>query len=513
MSRLLIVVFFLVSVIVVGQQEVDPNGYNKFYYPNGQVSSEGFMRDGKPDGYWKTYFENGIIKSEGNRKDFELDSTWVFYSDSGNVAVQINYILGKKNGIRRTFYEDGIVEENFENDVKEGYTYYYFLNGKIRKEVNFFNGLEAGIGREFSSGDGRVIKMIYFKKGFTLDIEYINKLDKAGQKQGKWKYFYENGTVQLEGEFKNDLKNGYFKEYSEDGNLVLTEKYIDGILQEDVEELAKLDIKTEYYPNGKVKIIASYNEDVPEGVRREYSEDGKIVKGYVFKKGKVIGEGITNEEGKREGLWKEYYLNGVLKSVGEYSDGKRIGDWKFYHSNGQVEQIGSYTRDGKEDGIWTWYYPDGQLLREEGYYLGMLDGSSIEYDEYGQIVSEGEYIEDYKEGFWKFNYGDLREEGEYLNGWRHGLWKTFYPDGIVSFEGKFIDDNPNGKHTWYWSDGSKKTEGNFIMGLKDGEWLKYSIDGNTFISIYYENGIEKRYDGVKVKIYDEDDNPVIPDED
>ncbi len=514
MNRLVLLVLFSISILIVtAQQEIDPNGYNKFYYTNGQVSSEGSMRDGKPDGYWKTYFENGELKSEGNRKDFKLDSTWVFYSDSGKVAVQINYKLGKKNGIRRTFYEDGIVEENFVDDVKEGYTYSYFLNGKTRKEVNFINGLESGIGKEFSPDDGRVVKLIYFKKGFTVDIEHINRIDRAGLKQGKWKYFYENGNVKLEGEYKNDLKNGYFKYYTEDGNLVSTEKYMDGILQENVAELAKLDIKTEYYPSGKVKIVASYNDDVPEGVRREYSEEGEIVKGYVFSKGKLIGEGITNEEGKRDGPWKEYYLNGALRSEGAYDDGKRVGDWKFYHSNGQLEQVGSYTRDGKEDGIWTWYYPDGQMLREEGYYLGMLDGPSVEYDEFGQIVSEGEYIEDYREGLWKFNYGDFREEGEYLNGMRHGQWKSYYPDGTVSFEGKFIDDNPNGKHTWYWPNGNKKTEGNFIMGLKDGEWIKYSSDGKTFISIYYKNGIEKRYDGVKVKIYDEDDSPVVPEDD
>ncbi|MEZ5081846.1 MAG: hypothetical protein R2750_00065 [Bacteroidales bacterium] len=29
------------------------------------------------------------------------------------------------------------------------------------------------------------------------------------------------------------------------------------------------------------------------------------------------------------------------------------------------------------------------------------------------------------------------------------------------------------------------------MGLKDGEWIKYNYDGTPFISIFYENGIEK----------------------
>ncbi len=43
------------------------------------------------------------------------------------------------------------------------------------------------------------------------------------------------------------------------------------------------------------------------------------------------------------------------------------------------------------------------------------------------------------------------------------------------------------------------------MGLKDGEWVKYSYDGTPFINIFYENGVEKKYDGIRIKIYDEDE--------
>ena len=49
------------------QNDIDPNGYNIFYYPNGTKSSEGHFENGKPEGYWKTYHENGVLKSEGNR--------------------------------------------------------------------------------------------------------------------------------------------------------------------------------------------------------------------------------------------------------------------------------------------------------------------------------------------------------------------------------------------------------------------------------------------------------------
>jgi len=43
------------------------------------------------------------------------------------------------------------------------------------------------------------------------------------------------------------------------------------------------------------------------------------------------------------------------------------------------------------------------------------------------------------------------------------------------------------------------------MGLKDKEWIKYNYDGTPFISIMYENGVEKKYDGIRIRIYDEDE--------
>ncbi|MEZ5081844.1 MAG: toxin-antitoxin system YwqK family antitoxin [Bacteroidales bacterium] len=324
------------SSAVLSQDNIDPDGYNIFYYENGEVASEGLMRNGQPDGFWKTYYENGVIKSEGNRKDFLLDSIWTFYNDTGHVALQITYEAGKKNGIRRTFHEDEIIEENFVDDIKQGFTYVYYPDNTLWKEVNFVDGLEEGTGREYAKDDGRVVKLIYYKKGFISDIENINRIDKNGMKQGKWKYFYDNWQVKMEGVYKNDLKHGYFKEYSQEGTLLSTAKYIDGILQEDVAELAKLDIKREYYPDGKLKIVASYKEDVPEGVRREYSPEGEVVSGYIFKNGSVIGEGIINEEGIKDGPWKEFYTNGTLKSGRCLRPGKRIGEWKFYH---QMENL------------------------------------------------------------------------------------------------------------------------------------------------------------------------------
>ena len=37
------------------------------------------------------------------------------------------------------------------------------------------------------------------------------------------------------------------------------------------------------------------------------------------------------------------------------------------------------------------------------------------------------------------------------------------------------------------------------MGIREGEWIKYKYDGTLFLIISYKNGIEKKYDGIKIK--------------
>src|ERR1700679_1800073 len=106
-------------------------GYNKLYYANGKLSSEGTIRNGKPDGYWKTYYETGKIKSEGNRKEYVLDSTWKFYSAKGLMYVAFTYKNGKKSGYKYSYSPDpkdstvGVLssKEKFVNDTLQGISY------------------------------------------------------------------------------------------------------------------------------------------------------------------------------------------------------------------------------------------------------------------------------------------------------------------------------------------------------------------------------------------------------
>ena len=73
-------VFYFESVKLAQSQEKETlkDGYQVFKYPNGAVSSEGLIKNGKPEGFWKSYYVTGIKKSEGKRTNFLLDSIWIF---------------------------------------------------------------------------------------------------------------------------------------------------------------------------------------------------------------------------------------------------------------------------------------------------------------------------------------------------------------------------------------------------------------------------------------------------
>jgi len=504
--KILSVLFILIYFTGSAQEDnkVVKDGHQVFYHPNGKKASEGTMRNGKPDGYWKTYNEEEVLISEGNRIDFELDSSWMFYDDEGKITMEISYRKGKKDGIRRTYREDETIEESFVADQKEGLTNYYYPDGKIKREVNFKYGLEQGLSREFDT-DGRIITLTTYKSGFITEREIINRYDNIGRKHGLWKYFYADGTLRMEGRYKHGRENGYFKEYDVKGNLVSTAKYADGNKLEDVAELMKLDVRKDYYPDGKLKIAATYNKEGQlEGVRREYLPDGTVDKSYIFKRGIMIGEGVVTEKGERDGFWKEYYDNGILRAEGKYNKDIKNGEWKYYHKNGMTDQVGSYRND-KPVGEWFWYYPGGELLREEAYYNGLPDGIMTEYDELGNIITKGEFLEGKEEGDWYFRIGDNETEGDYAQGMRNGMWKYYdVPEGygkqnVLRFEGRFIEDNPHDKHTWYWDNGNRKEEGEYIMGRKEGEWVYYNYDGTIFVIVSYKNGIEYRYDGIQIR--------------
>lgn len=477
----------------------------KFYYENGNVSSMGPIKNGKPDGYWKNFYPDGTLKSEGGRKDHKLEGIWKFYNEEAKLKLSIEYKNDEKHGIRETVLEEEIIREHYVNGKKDGYTKYFSKDDdRLLKAVPFKNGVKHGLGRVYAKS-GLVKEVTEYKNGRIISIDYINRKDNRGRKQGKWMYFYGNGNIKLEGRFINDKKHGFFKYYDKQGSLTKIEKYQNGILLPKAPEVVELDEKVSYYPDGKVKTIAHFLDEKPQGIWKEFDTLGNIEKTFIFDQGKVVSQGIIDEEGTQQGKWKYYYPDSKLLGKGQFKNGVRFGKWIFYHPNGNVEQVGYYNNKGQLHGKWDWFYESGHILKEEHYVNGKLDGLSVEYFEDGDTVAIGEYFENEPNGPWYIEYGDYFIKGSYFEGRRDGVWQSFYHDGTLHFKGKFVDGSPDGKHTYYWPNGKIKLQGNYVGYKKEGDWYRYNESGELVLTIQYKNGKEVKYENVELQFGNDQD--------
>ena len=504
----ILIIFY---VLGFSQENVNPtDGYQVFKYPNGAVSSEGLMKNGKPEGFWKSYYITGMKKSEGRRTNFLLDSIWIFYDQAGDTLEKINFLFGKKNGWYFKYKKEpgkGVYlwsKELFAGDRKEGTAFIYYPDGKIQQTITYNDGKKEGLSKEFDK-DGNIITLLEYNNDFLISRERINSVDNQGLKQGEWKEFYPGGVIRAERTFRDDMMHGYYKEYDNRGKLVLTMLYENGsIVKSRVEDEPDIEIENKYDNNGKLVYSGPFRNKIPVGVHREYGPDGKVTNARLYNDiGLLLSEGIVDEAGSRNGKWKDLFNDGKIQAEGQYTDNRRTGIWKFYNISQKLEQTGGYN-NGRPDGLWKWYYDDGAILREEEYFQGQRDGLCTEYSQTGEIIAQGEYSDNERNGVWKFNSGDYTEEGSYITGLRDGVWKAYYTNGKLKFKGNFVQGNPDGEQVFYYDNGRIREEQYYKMGIRTRSWKKFDEEGVQTLVITYKDDTEMSINGVKIKLPESD---------
>ena len=110
--------------------------------------------------------------------------------------------------------------------------------------------------------------------------------------------------------------------------------------------IQNLEIKTTYYTNGIISSLNSYRDGVLEGVSKNYDSSGAVTNAKIYRNGKLLSEGIIDDEGIKQGFWKEYFLEtGKVKAEGEFKEGARFGEWKFYFENGKHWKTQTFLND------------------------------------------------------------------------------------------------------------------------------------------------------------------------
>lgn len=508
MNRILLIIICLNGIFGItglrAQEDTTAREFVQFKDTRNRVISEGYLVAGRPDGYWKTYYTNGQVKSEGNRENFLLSGTWLFYSEEGDTLESIDYRNDKKNGYHFKYeyetdkegkkYQLVVSKELYLNDIKENKSLYY-QHGKLFQEVNYVQGERSGLTRQFES-DGRIVKLMNYRRNVMISTETINQFDKKGLKTGVWKDFYPSGELQLVRSYLSDKLDGIYKEYNVQGQVIRTLRYSNGelVISDDKKELP-VKFHKEFYASGKVKKSGGFMGDVPVGLHQEFDESGKVILAVIYSDyGVKESEGLVDELGRKTGEWKEFWEDGAVRAIGNYTEGKRTGKWKYFFNTGSLEQEGFY-KDDKFSGNWKWYYDSGEIWRDENYIKGIEDGEFSEFSREGGIIAQGIYEMGLKEGQWVMHSGDHIEKGEFREGLKEGRWKYYYSNEKIKFEGDFIQGQEDGKHLWYYENGNLKEERHYIYGSREKMWKRYYEDGTPEMTITYRDNKEYKING------------------
>ncbi len=223
------------------------------------------------------------------------------------------------------------------------------------------------------------------------------------------------------------------------------------------------------------------------------------------------GENKTDSKGQKQGEWKKYHKNGVLRYVGNFKNDKPTGVFKYYYDTGKIQV--KMTHFGLES-YTNIYYKTGELKGTGKYVNQKKDSTWTYYDLNGHKKATEFYVKGVKDKIWYvyFTNEKIAEEKEYLNDFENGFWNQYYESGKKKLTATYKNGGLEGKAVYYNNDGKRGVTGYFFHGVRNGVWIYFKEDGKTVKKKEeYKNG--KRIDAAKddVLIDPEKSKPISED--
>lgn len=201
----------------------------------------------------------------------------------------------------------------------------------------------------------------------TAFAQDINKKDAKGERHGLWKGMYEDTKLpRFEGTFSHGKETGKFKffentkgsplaatrDFSADGSCLTAfynekgQKTAEG---KEVNKLRQGEWKF-YQENNQLLSIENYDKGKIVGIRK------------VFFPGNIIAEETAYVNGVKDGAYKKYSDNGVVLEEASYKAGEYHGPAVYRNGKNEVVAKGQF-KNGKKAGVWQ-YFEKGKLVKE-----------------------------------------------------------------------------------------------------------------------------------------------------
>lgn len=171
-----------------------------------------------------------------------------------------------------------------------------------------------------------------------------------------------------------------------------------------------------------------YFESSGSEVRFYYDQNYFLVdKNCEFRTIERVGAFDANTA-KLNGTFTDFDFTGRVILEGNYTNGSKEGLFKAYHPNGIMKWEVTYA-ENSPTGQWKYYYPDGKLMMTVDF-SGDFAKIVNFYDQKGRArVLEGEGTYEFKvpfQGYNPYGYPYIGFKGKMKSGLPHGYWQIFY---------------------------------------------------------------------------------------
>ena len=467
-----------------------------FYHKEGNKIREGMMVNGLEEGEWQEWLHTGqkwkkstYVKGVRQGKD-ELacvaeNGTWqVDHKERTEGCLRYGFETIIRN---KFYYETGTLKRSETYNLKgqqTGEVIEYHPTGEVLMKGMWVNGMPNGTvtyltragepmgpSSHIESGSGswtayhhtgKVAEKGRFLLGRKIEkwetyydhgaLESVTPFSAEGYREGEFKRFYRDGTIEANGRFKTNARNGLWKFYYTNGQVAVEVEFKDS---------ARSGIWREWYWLSSPKVEGKYQNNQRVGEWKEFHNNGNV-----SNRGRYKGDqkdGIWKQNWYTGSSWRDLeYIGGVSTDVDEAACSSLMGEWqadlKERFAGCQVCRV--QDESGQKNvkmGTWRWWHPNGELERA------------------------GQFLEDKAHGSWhEYNrQGKLTLSGEYEYGKRVGIWKGFYPNGHVQYQGSF-DENGGETGEWmtYHRKGGIESRGLYREGHKIGLWAWWHKQGS-----------------------------------
>ena len=404
--------------------------FSPFFFLGQKVLSENLSP--KVRLYWDA--ENKKIQATGSYFTSEiLPSTiekhgkWLFYSYSGILEEETNFYRNRMHG-KHTLY---------------------FPNKEIKSTSFLVFNVPDSTYKEWNED-----------KKLIISGNYV-----MGSPDGKWEYFYDDGRKKKIEQVVNDTV--YLMHYWEnDSAQTQTIKDGNGFIQT-------------FYINGSQKEYYTFEKGLKTGPFYEYTA------------GRMLSVGGEFLEGKKQGTWVFYSVDGVLEKKVNYSKDSLDGEYLVFFENGDT-LTGGFYKNGLKNGKWSWKNDTGKMDMEGGFEGGMQNGIWNYYFSSGELSYKASFLKGKKHGEWHYYYknGADYRIGSYKNDLREELWQTWYEDGTLLMEGEYLNNKEEGEWKNYWDNGVLKNKSTFKKGKLHGKWVSYTPQKTLILEGKYQENLK-----------------------